>query len=141
VTEAKSSHRSRFTIAIAVVAAVVIPAVLTVLFWRTTPTVGGWSDPKPPAAKPSPKEVAAEITQGAGLYKLHCRSCHGASLEGGRLGPPLRKSHWNMATDAALLTKVIGEGRGKLMPGFNSRLTAEQIEELARFLQRENGIR
>ncbi len=140
MNESNPNKRSRFTIVIAVIAAVAIPAVLTVLFWRTTPTVGGWGEKKPQATGPTAKEDAVEISQGASLYERHCQSCHGSSLEGGRLGPPLRKSHWNMATDAALLASVIGEGRGKMMPGFENRLTVEQIEELVRFLQRENGI-
>lgn len=123
-------------------AAVVIPAVLTFLFWRTTPTVGGWSTkPEPPSSAPS----SADYPQGAGLpaalYQQSCARCHGPGLAGTDKVPALRQPHWPYAQNRDLLIKVIHEGRGLTMPGFEGKLSNQQIESLADFLEKENAVR
>jgi len=140
MTRSGSGGKTRPAFLLGLAASVAIPALLAVLFWRTTPTVGGWGEVLPRGTPPA-AAGDAPLRTGARLYEIHCGNCHGAALEGSGLGPALRKSHWSLASDPDLLAAVIREGRGANMPAFDGRLTPEQIGELVRFLQLENGIR
>ena len=130
---------------VALAAAVVVPAALTVLFWRATPTVGGWAAPK--GAAPATPPYTSQAGRGApsteataeALFQQNCARCHGANLEGSANAPALRQSHWPYAQNRELLTKVIHQGRGLTMPGFEGKLSNKQIEALSDYLQRENG--
>ena len=134
---------------IAIAAAVVVPAALAVLFWSTTPTVGGWGKY---AAGPAeggkggvdysqngriPVDAAASDPKA--LYSGNCATCHGADMKGGRIGPALVRPGWPYAQNRDLLIKVIHEGRGLTMPGFDGRLSNRQIEALADYLQSQNS--
>ena len=130
--------------------AVVIPAVLTFLFWRTTPTVGGWGTGTGLAGAPSSSVDYSQngrIPAGqadvppAALFQQNCARCHGADLGGTDKAPALRQSHWPYAQNRDLLVKVIHQGRGLTMPGFEGKLSNQQIESLADYLQKENGVR
>lgn len=134
---------------LALAAAVVVPAALAVLFWSTTPTVGGWGKY---AAGPAQSgrggvdytqngriPVSASSSDPKDLYAANCATCHGADLKGGRIGPALVRPGWPYAQDRDLLVKVIHEGRGLTMPGFDGRLSNRQIEALADFLQKKNS--
>jgi mono/diheme cytochrome c family protein len=132
----------------AIAAAVLIPAVLTYLFWRTTPAVGGWA-PEPGAVQAPARPP--DLAKGPGsqqqpeqppelLARQHCAVCHGANLEGTAKAPALRRSHWPYAQNRGLLIQIIHQGRGLTMPGFEGKLSNQQIESLADYLQKANGI-
>ena len=133
--------------AMAVAAAVIIPAVLVVLFWRTTPTVGGWGKY---AAGPAQSgmggvdysqngriPVDAKSDDPKILFANNCASCHGADMKG-RVGPALVRPGWPYAQNRDLLVKIIHEGRGLTMPGFDGRLSNRQIAALADYLEQQN---
>jgi len=135
---------------LAIAAAIVIPAALTYLFWRTTPAVGGWAPQQgappgyvSPADYPQKGRVPATQTEASpeALFQQDCARCHGANLEGKDKAPALRRSHWPYAQNRELLIKIIHEGRGLTMPGFEGKLSNQQIESLADFLQKQNGVK
>ncbi|MEW5764499.1 MAG: c-type cytochrome [Acidobacteriota bacterium] len=130
--------------AVAVAAALIVPAVLTFLFWRTTPTVGGWSDaPRPEPLAPSHPAAAAtpSVTDPKKIYDENCAVCHGANLEGSGTVPALARPNWPFHENPDQLLKVIHEGKGLTMPGFRGRLSNQQIEALIEYLQESNRRR
>ncbi len=126
------------------------PAALAVTFWRTTPTVGGWAKYSAPEASRAAAvdysqngrlPVGAAATDPKSIYLQNCAACHGANLEGGRIGPALKQAKWPYKDNRDLLVKVIHQGRGLTMPGFDGRLNNQQIESLVNWLQEQNGVK
>lgn len=137
----ESPARRRWPRLLAVVLAVVVPALLTWLFWRTTPPVGGYAlAPGGETSSPgtAPALYAPATLDPAALYAQNCASCHGASLEGTPRGVALRRPSWPYAQNGAALVRLIHEGRGLTMPSFRGRLSQQQIEALATYLQDAN---
>jgi mono/diheme cytochrome c family protein len=89
-----------------------------VAFLSPGPTDGTPPDTAPPL----------DPTVAADLYAANCRTCHGASGEGGA-GPSLLDTG---LTDEEL-TSVVADGVGT-MPGFTAAFTPEEIEAMARFV-------
>ena len=75
-----------------------------------------------------------EGTHGEELYRVACAQCHGADLTGG-LGPPIGAgSNADIGLSDEQVANVIEVGPGA-MPGFDRRLTEEQIESLVKYLR------
>ncbi len=75
-----------------------------------------------------------EGTHGEELYRVACAQCHGADLTGG-LGPPIGAgSNADIGLSDEQVASVIEVGPGA-MPGFDRRLTEEQIESLVKYLR------
>ena len=146
-TQQTSGGPKRF---VAIAVAVLIPFVLTLIFWQTTPTVGGWGS-RAKAGEQAPSSldysqngrlpVGGAATDPHAIYLQNCAACHGMTLEGGRVGPALKKPNWPYAQNRDILVKLIHQGRGLTMPGFDGRLNNQQIEALADYLQSENGVK
>jgi mono/diheme cytochrome c family protein len=95
------------------------------------------------AVKPlpsTPKSVAA----GAGLFRAHCRGCHGNDAKGnGPEAPPgtkpadLTDGTWGHGSTDADIFEVIRTGVGPKfdMKGFRSRLTSEEMWSLVHYLR------
>jgi len=66
------------------------------------------------------------------IYRQHCISCHASDL-GGRVGPGLTDVGASM-TPEQIAGKIAAGGRG--MPAFSNRLTEEEINLLAEWLDR-----
>ncbi len=133
-----------------VAAAVVLPAALSLIFWGTTPAVGGWSQvgvsPSESSAGVDYSEngrlpVGAATTSGRSLYLQNCSKCHGANLAGTVTIPALKRPNWPYSKDRDLLIKIIHQGRGLTMPSFDGRLSNQQIEAIADYIQSENGAK
>lgn len=84
--------------------------------------------------------TAAEPSSGgAEVYANHCTRCHGAdgkarTAKGKQVGAvDLTSSEWtpNEARD----TRIISKGKGS-MPAFKSKLTADEITSVARYIVR-----
>ncbi len=119
-------------------AAILLPALLTFLFWRTTPPVGGWAQsPAPSSSAPAPSGASAPGSPDL-LYAQNCAKCHGTDLAG-KTGPALKRPGWPYGKNRDLLVNVIYQGRGLKMPAFGGRLTRQQIESLADYLQGANA--
>jgi cytochrome c551 len=89
----------------------------------------GGGDPHSDVTKPrNPDSVAA----GAVLYVEHCASCHGEDLTGGDDGPNLVTSE--LGHPDADFVEAITDGKDD-MPGFGSKLSAEEINALVDFVR------
>ena len=79
-------------------------------------------------------EVA--ILNGGEIYKTNCAICHGASGEGAKKGISLIKGHARHHSEADFI-KQVANGEDKKMPAFESKLSAEQIAEVVKFVRTE----
>ncbi len=93
--------------------------------------------------RPAVPYQALSITTGAGLYRTHCASCHGATgagdgPEGRRLPRPpadLRASHTAQHTAGDLFWWISQGIPRSQMPAFGERLTVEERWDLVNFLR------
>jgi cytochrome c551 len=76
--------------------------------------------------------MAGATEQVQSLYKQSCLSCHGNTLEG-KVGPKTNLQQVGKRMSKEQITKQIASG-GNGMPGFGSKLTAEEIQALAEWL-------
>ena len=62
------------------------------------------------AAGPAVGLTAEQASRGKAVYDDNCASCHGANLDNGQFGPPLRgsafKMHWENQSANALFTYI-----------------------------------
>ncbi|MFF2482396.1 c-type cytochrome [Paenibacillus sp. NPDC058071] len=79
-------------------------------------------------AHDSDYEVRAE--QALELYGANCMACHASDLQG-KVGPDLRQVGERL--NETQIAKQIREG-GEKMPAYQTRLTDEEIETVARWL-------
>jgi len=83
--------------------------------------------PVPPAA-----EAPAAVAGGQELYAKHCAGCHGAEGKGA-FGPDLSGEYKYGKTDMAV-EESISYGRPGNMPGFEKKLSSEQIKTLTDYI-------
>jgi cytochrome c oxidase cbb3-type subunit 3 len=83
-----------------------------------------------PAAVQDPAEVVA--ADGQTLFKKHCAGCHGANGKGA-FGPDLSGEYKYGKTTMAV-QESIAFGRPKNMPGFEQKLSQEEIDALTEFI-------
>jgi len=77
---------------------------------------------------------------GLATFAESCTTCHGVNGEGSDLAPALNNGGVR-ATDAADLTRIIGEGvSGTMMPAWGNRLDAATLSDLVVFLQNWDKI-
>lgn len=79
----------------------------------------------------------AQTSGTATLYRMHCQMCHGA---GGKALIPemafVERKAWKHGTKSAEMAKVISDGvKGTPMMPFKKKLTAAQIQALARYVR------
>ncbi len=149
MSEEKRDESKKDRRVIAVIIAVIVPFALAVWFWRMTPAVGGWAGKGAPAAEPAQAGYAtngrmpvsgSSALDPAVLYRQNCAKCHGPDMEGSGTVPALKRANWPYRNDRDMLIKVIHQGRGLTMPSFDGRLSNKQIEVLADYLQKQNGV-
>lgn len=125
---------------LAVAAAVVLPAALTLLFWRTSLAGRETAAPVPSSPPASSKAPApAGSLDGAVLYAENCAVCHGADLQGSGTVPALLRKNWPYKDHRDLLIQIVHRGRGLTMPAFEGRLSNRQIEAVADYLDARNA--
>ena len=83
-----------------------------------------------PAAVKAPAEVVA--ADGQTLFKKHCAGCHGANGKGA-FGPDLSGEYKYGKTTMAVQESIAG-GHPKNMPGFEQKLSQEEIDALTEFI-------
>lgn len=74
--------------------------------------------------------VKSEHANVESIYRQSCYSCHGADLKG-NMGPNLQKVGSKLSEEQ--IRGIIEDGKGR-MPGFKSRLSDNEIEELVVWL-------
>jgi mono/diheme cytochrome c family protein len=102
-----------------------------------TPTTANANAPIPDAAP------ANQLADSRKLFAQTCARCHGDKGEGGEFeldgkkskAPDLRTGHAVKHPDAELAKKLSAGGDG--MPAFGKRLSAEQIDNLVRFIRQD----
>jgi alcohol dehydrogenase (cytochrome c) len=84
--------------------------------------------------------TAAQSSRGNAVYEDNCASCHGADLNGGQFGAPLRgptfKAHWSNASASQLLGFIVA----KMPPSNPGSLTNQSYADVAALLLQSNGI-
>jgi cytochrome c oxidase cbb3-type subunit 3 len=88
--------------------------------------------PAAPAAPAAPTVAATAAADGPALFKKHCAGCHGANGKGA-FGPDLSADYKYGKTSTAV-QESIALGRPKNMPGFEQKLSPEEIETLTEFI-------
>ncbi|MFD0669912.1 c-type cytochrome [Cohnella sp. GCM10027633] len=94
----------------------------------------------PPREEAAPAEsfVVPKVTVNeelvTALYKNNCLSCHGGELRGG-FGPSLTKVGAEMSLEK-IYAKIANGGGG--MPKFESKLTEDELAQLANWLANHN---
>jgi cytochrome c oxidase cbb3-type subunit 3 len=84
------------------------------------------------SAAPAVAETPAAVSGGQELYAKHCASCHGAKGEGA-FGPDLSGEYKYGKTNQAVV-ESIAAGRPGNMPGFEDKLTVDEIKALTDFI-------
>jgi mono/diheme cytochrome c family protein len=79
------------------------------------------------------------LAQGQQIYKANCASCHGQA-GGGGLGPKLSGMVAKKYPDIADQEAVIANGRSS-MPKFGQRLSADEINAVARYEREALGVK
>jgi cytochrome c oxidase cbb3-type subunit 3 len=82
---------------------------------------------------------AYSLSQGKRLYAwFGCASCHGAD-GGGGIGPSFLDGWWLYGPEMVSVAASIMDGRPHGMPAFRSKMTAEQIWQLAGYIRTIGG--
>ncbi|OLP57928.1 cytochrome C oxidase subunit III [Xaviernesmea oryzae] len=86
------------------------------------------------AGKPYEK-TAFDLSQGKRLYSwFGCAACHGAEGTGGK-GPSFVDGWWLYGPSMASIVGSIRDGRPHGMPAFKSRMTSDEIWQLAGYIK------
>ncbi len=68
------------------------------------------------------------------FVEFNCAGCHGGH-GGGGMGPSLRDRKWLYGSSDAHIFSSIAEGRGKGMPAWGTRLSADQIWKIVAYIK------
>ncbi len=92
------------------------------------------------AAVESGPTFSSQAEAGANLFATNCAACHGANLEGTRLGPLLTGGaflqRWGSQTPALLLGNI----QANMPPGGSGNLTDDDYIEIVAHILNENGV-
>ena len=109
-----------------------------------TPQTKGPAQVQPSsAASPQSTTATDEFAATRTIFKENCVKCHGENGGGGRVQiegreikvPNLTGEHARKPTDEKLASKITNGDDD--MPAFKDKLSAEQIQELVRFIRKE----
>ncbi len=88
------------------------------------------------AVAPAPAQPAAPVAAAAvdahSLFKKNCAGCHGATGKGA-FGPDL-SAEYKYGKSTMAVQESIAFGRPKNMPGFEQKLSQQEIEALTEFI-------
>jgi len=84
--------------------------------------------------------TAAQANRGKAVYDDSCANCHGANLDDGQFGPPLRglafKMHWSTQSPSALFTYIAT----KMPPSSPGGFTDRSYSDVEAYILRGNGV-
>src|SRR5688572_7054684 len=91
------------------------------------------------SSDPDAQFTSEQATRGKAAYARACLSCHGAVLEGGQFGPPLKgtlfEGHWRGKTRAALSERI----RTTMPPGGIGSVSSQGYSDIEAYLLQANG--
>ena len=94
-----------------------------------------------PQALASVSFTAEQATAGEAAYKQHCASCHGANLDDGQFGPPLKgvefRGRWGGTQPLEPLFTHIEQ---RMPPAAPNSLGATVYAQILAYMLRENGL-
>jgi len=83
----------------------------------------------------------AQAVRGRSAYSDNCSSCHGAHLDDGQFGPPVKgptfRAQWHAQSAAALLSYVAT----KMPPASPDSLTSQTYADIGAYMLQQNGER
>ena len=92
------------------------------------------------AGGPAVSLTAEQASRGKAVYDDNCASCHGANLDNGQFGPPLRgsafKMHWASQSANALFTYIAA----KMPPAAPAGLSDRAYSDVEAYILRANGV-
>ncbi|MGH8257686.1 MAG: c-type cytochrome, partial [Steroidobacteraceae bacterium] len=94
---------------------------------------------QPAAAQAAPTFTSAQASGGEALYAQNCASCHGAQLNDGRFGPPLRGGDFDGHWGGRSLSELFDFLKGSMPPGHAGSLGDNAYGQLIAFLLAQNG--
>jgi mono/diheme cytochrome c family protein len=84
--------------------------------------------------------TAAQANRGKAVYDDNCANCHGANLDDGQFGPPLRgsafKTHWSSQSADALFSYIAARMPPSAPGGLNNRA----YSDVEAYVLRANGV-
>jgi alcohol dehydrogenase (cytochrome c) len=84
--------------------------------------------------------TAAQASRGKAIYDDNCANCHGANLDDGQFGPPLRgsafKMHWSSQSANALFSYIAA----KMPPSAPAGLSDRSYSDVEAYILRANGV-
>jgi alcohol dehydrogenase (cytochrome c) len=83
--------------------------------------------------------TAAQAEQGAGAYRTHCASCHGANLDDGAYGPPLKGGDFRQRWGSRPLDALFSFTSARMPPALPGTLGDATYTQLLAFMLQENG--
>jgi mono/diheme cytochrome c family protein len=87
----------------------------------------------------TPSFTDAQATQGKTAYDRNCLSCHGANLDDGEFGPPLKGVEFRLRWGAKPIDGLFGDMM-RMPPAAPGTLGEDTYVQLLAFLARENGV-
>jgi hypothetical protein len=87
----------------------------------------------------TPSFTDGQATQGKAAYDRNCLSCHGANLDDGEFGPPLKGVEFRLRWGAKPLDGLFAEF-ARMPPAAPNSLGENTYVQLLAFLARENGV-
>ncbi len=92
------------------------------------------------SGSPAVSLTAEQASRGKAVYDDNCGSCHGANLDNGEFGPPLKgssfKMHWASQSANALFTYIAT----KMPPAAPAGLTDRAYSDVEAYVLRANGV-
>ncbi len=81
-----------------------------------------------------------QATEGAGLYRVHCASCHGEALGGAEAVPALAGVTFSATWDGVPLFDLFERIRTTMPPGKSGTVTRSGHAAILAFLLKANGM-
>jgi len=92
------------------------------------------------SGSPAVRFTAEQASRGKAVYDDSCGNCHGANLDNGQFGPPLRgsafKMHWASQSANALFTYIAT----KMPPGGSGGLSDRAYSDVEAYVLQTNGV-
>ncbi len=102
----------------------------------TTTSVAPSTTIAPTTTSAAPSPTSAPAIDARAIFAANCAPCHGINRQGvSGLGPALTPASLGAKTDAQIKDTIAKGKAGTAMQGFEGRLTAGQIEALARYVK------